>query len=89
MSTSMDQVIQIIGAVLVLVGYVLSQTGRVDGSARSYLIINLVGSGFLAVAAALGHQWGFLLLNGTWAVISAVNLVRGAVGSPDPADPGA
>jgi hypothetical protein len=53
------------------------------------LIINLVGSGFLAVAAALGHQWGFLLLNGTWAVISAVNLVRGVVGSPDPADPGA
>jgi hypothetical protein len=76
----MEQAIQLVGAILVLLGYVLSQTGRVDGNARSYLIINLIGSGFLAVAAALGQQWGFLLLNGTWAVISAVNLVRGALG---------
>jgi hypothetical protein len=78
----MEQAIQLVGAILVLLGYVLSQTGRVDGSSRSYLIINLVGSGFLAVAAALGQQWGFLLLNGTWAVISAVNLVRGALQQP-------
>lgn len=75
----MEQAIQLIGAILVLLGYVLSQTGRVDGSARSYLVINLIGSGFLAAAAALGHQWGFLLLNGTWAVISAVNLIRRAI----------
>jgi hypothetical protein len=73
----MEQGIQIAGAVLVLFGYVLSQTGKLDGSSRPYLIINLVGSAFLAVAAALGQQWGFLLLNGTWAIISAVNLARG------------
>lgn len=85
----MDQAIQIVGAVLVLFGYVLSQTGRVDGNARSYLIINLVGSGCLAAAAALGQQWGFLLLNGVWAVISAVNLLRGILGPPEPGEPGA
>jgi len=79
----MDQAIQLAGAVLVLLGYILSQSGRVDGNARSYLIINLVGSGCLAIAAAIGHQWGFLLLNGTWAVISAVNLVRGVLGKRD------
>lgn len=83
----MEQAIQLIGAVLVLLGYVLSQTGRVDGNARSYLIINLIGSGFLAVAAALGQQWGFLLLNGTWAIISAVNLIRGALRASNATDP--
>ena len=83
----MEQAIQLIGAVLVLLGYVLSQTGRVDGNARSYLIINLIGSGFLAVAAALGQQWGFLLLNGTWAIISAVNLIRGDLGASNATDP--
>ena len=76
----MEQGIQIAGAILVLLGYVLSQTGKLDGSSRSYLIVNLVGSAFLAIAAAIGQQWGFLLLNGTWAVISAVNLVRGRSG---------
>lgn len=73
----MDQIIQIIGAILVLLGYVLSQTGRVDSRSRSYLLINLVGSALLAIVAALGQQWGFLILNGTWAVISVVNLVQG------------
>lgn len=73
----MDQIIQIIGAILVLLGYVLSQTGRVDSRSRSYLLINLVGSALLAIVAALGQQWGFLILNGTWAVISVANLAQG------------
>ncbi len=72
----MEQGIQIIGAILVLLGYIATQTGRLDGTARSYLLINLAGSALLALAAALGRQWGFLILNGVWAVISAVNLVR-------------
>ena len=82
----MEQGIQIAGAILVLLGYVLSQTGKLDGSSRPYLIINLVGSACLAIAAALGHQWGFLLLNGTWAVISAFNLVRGRSGPSELAE---
>lgn len=83
----MDQAVQLIGAVLVLLGYALSQTGRVDGSARSYLFINLIGSALLAIAAALGRQWGFLLLNGAWAVISAVNLARVAYRAAEDAGP--
>ncbi len=73
----MEQLLQIAGAILVLLGYVLTQTGRLDGAARSYLTINFVGSALLALVAALGHQWGFLLLNGVWAVISLINLARG------------
>ena len=83
----MEQAIQVVGAILVLLGYVLGQTGRVDASSRSYLVINLVGSALLALVAVLGRQWGFLLLNGTWAVISAVNLTRSLMGEK-PIDPG-
>jgi hypothetical protein len=82
----MEQAIQIIGAVLVLLGYIAAQAGRLDGKARPYLLINLVGSALLALAAAFGQHWGFLILNGTWAVISAVNLVwslRAGVPSSD------
>lgn len=74
----MDQVVQITGAVLVLIGYVLAQTGRVNIDSRQYLIVNLIGSALLALAAAIGRQWGFLLLNGTWSVISIVSLARSA-----------
>ncbi len=71
----MEQAIQIIGALLVLFGYISAQTGRVDGRGQPYLLINLAGSALLALTAGFGQQWGFLILNGTWAVISAVNLV--------------
>lgn len=72
----MDQLAQIIGAILVLLGYVLSQTGRIDAKSRQYLLMNLAGSLLLVVTALLGRQWGFLILNGVWAVVSAINLVR-------------
>ncbi len=72
----MDQYIQIAGAMLVLLGYVLGQFGKIDTNSKPYLLINLVGSALLAANAWDGRQWGFLVLNGTWAVISLVNLIR-------------
>ncbi len=71
----MDQVIQIVGAALILVAYVAAQVERLDPQSRLYLTLNLVGSIILAVLAASGSQWGFLLLEGAWAIVSAWGLV--------------
>ncbi len=72
----MDQYFQIAGAMLVLLGFVLGQLGKIDPRSKIFLLINFAGSALLAVNAVSGRQWGFLLLNGTWALISLVNLVR-------------
>jgi hypothetical protein len=45
---------------------------------RSYLVLNLVGASVLAVDAYVEQQWGFLLLEGVWAVIAAWGLARPA-----------
>jgi hypothetical protein len=71
----MDQIIQIVGSLLVLAGFTAGQRGWLDPKSRTYLVLNLVGSAVLAVEALRGSQWGFLLLEGVWAVVSAVGLV--------------
>jgi len=71
----MDVVIQIAGSILVLVGFALAQFGVLDVRSMRYLVLNTVGSGILAVEALVGQQWGFLLLEGVWAIVSGIGLV--------------
>jgi hypothetical protein len=72
----MDQVIQIIGAVMILVAYAAAQTGRWSTDAPIYLWLNLFGSAILAVLAAMSQNWGFLLLEGVWAIVTAHSLLK-------------
>ena len=71
----MGPFIQIIGAVLVLAGFVLAQRGVLTHTCAAYLVLNLIGSAVLAGDALLQRQWGFLLLESVWAVVSAAGLV--------------
>ena len=72
----MHALVQIVGALLVLAGFVLAQARVVTTQARVYLILNVVGASVLAVDAYSGRQWGFLLLEGAWAIVAALALAR-------------
>jgi hypothetical protein len=41
---------------------------------RVYLALNLIGSVVLAILAWVESQWGFLLLEFVWAIVSAWGL---------------
>ena len=71
----MDQVVQIAGALLILAAFAALQAGRIDASSRLYLVLNLAGSAILAVLALVEDQWGFLLLETAWAIVSAWSLL--------------
>jgi hypothetical protein len=70
----MDQVIQVVGAVLILIAFTAVQLERMRPDSRLYLALNLAGSAILAVLALLGAQWGFVLLESVWAIVSAWGL---------------
>jgi hypothetical protein len=69
-----DQVVQVIGALLILAAFAAVQFDRMRPDSRLYLALNLGGSAILAVLAVLGSQWGFVLLETVWAIVSAWGL---------------
>ncbi len=78
----MADLLQLAGALLILVPFAAVQLGRSSPASISYLTLNLVGSVLLAGLAVHEQQWGFLLLETVWALVSAWGLTRRARGLP-------
>jgi hypothetical protein len=70
----MMQALSVVAALLVLAPFAASQLGRLSTRTLSYQLMNLAGSAGLTIVAVLERQYGFILLEGTWAIASAVGL---------------
>ena len=78
----MEQALQLVGAVMILAAFIAAQRGVFLPRNVTYLVLKLVGSALLAVLALLDEDWGFLLLEAVWAIVSAWSLAQVLRGRP-------
>jgi hypothetical protein len=64
------QLIQIVGALLNMGAFALLHFEIAPSSALRYLIPNWLGSVLLVTSAYVDRQWGFLVLEGAWVLVT-------------------
>jgi hypothetical protein len=69
------QLISVLGALAILAAYAANLFGWIQPSNLWYSVANFLGSAVLTVVAVVDRQLGFLLLEGTWALVSLWGIV--------------
>lgn len=72
----MIQTLSLFAALLILIPFAMTQLSRMTTGSAMYLTMNLIGSAVLTAIAVAGRQYGFILLEGVWAVMSTFGLAR-------------
>lgn len=82
MDTLLTQVASVLGALLILAAYAAHQAGLMGRESLAYHLLNTLGAAVLCVVAIEAAQIGFILLEGIWAAISLVALVKTVLRRP-------
>jgi hypothetical protein len=72
----LEQLASVVGAILILAAYVALQTKRLGPESRAFNLMNAVGAALLTWVAVVDRRAGFIMLEGTWTLLSLIPLVR-------------
>jgi hypothetical protein len=70
------QAISLAGAAMILAAFAAQQAGRMRPTDTVYLVLNFAGAAILAYFAVEARNLGLIVLEGSWALISAWSLGR-------------
>jgi hypothetical protein len=78
------QVVSMIGAAMILAAFGAQQAGKLGREDLAYLLLNLFGSVTLTYFAYEAKNAGLIALEGSWALISLVSLLKRRSSPPRP-----
>ena len=73
---SLTDLIGTIGVTLLLIAFLLNLFFRVSKDGFLYLGLNVAGAVIACLASVLLVYWPFIILEGTWAIVSFAGLLR-------------
>ncbi len=65
-----------VGVSMILIAYFLNLNGRLDPNNIKYILLNLFGAILACLASLLMEYYPFVLLEGTWTLVSLVALFK-------------
>ena len=75
------QIISLLGSIQILAAYIGVQSGRLETRQRLYSLLNFLGSAILTYVGIVENNYGFILLEGVWALVSLWALFRPRAGA--------
>lgn len=78
------QVVSMLGAAMILAAFGAQQAGKLGREDLAYLLLNLFGSVILTYFAFEAKNSGLIALEGSWALISLVSLLKRRSSPPRP-----
>jgi hypothetical protein len=73
---SYTDIIGTAGVGLILAAYFLQVFNYISSSSTFFFGLNIAGAGLACYASFLIHYWPFVLLEGTWCLVSVIGFVR-------------
>jgi hypothetical protein len=83
MNFTINDYIGFTGVLLLLVAFLLNLLGKISKDRLPYILLNIIGAGLAAFASYLIHYVPFVILEGTWTIVSIIALLQYLRKGPD------
>lgn len=65
-----------IGVTILLIAYFLNLTDKIGKDSIVYLQMNFFGAGLACLASVLMNYWPFIILEGSWTIVSTFGILK-------------
>lgn len=73
---ALTDIIGTAGVGLILLAYLLGTEKLIKTDGKLYFVLNCIGAGLATTASLLINYWPFVILEGTWTLVSMYGLMK-------------